>query len=34
MDDTKTKFGKLALVCFICISVVTGLAYLVQALAS
>ena len=30
MDDTKTKFIKLALVCLLCIGLVTGLVYLIQ----
>ena len=34
MDDTKTKFIKLALVCLICVSLVTGLVYLIQFLTS
>jgi len=34
MDDTKTKLIKLALVCLICVSLVTGLVYLIQFLTS
>ena len=34
MDDTKTKLIKLALVCLLCIGLVTGLVYLVQFLIS
>ena len=34
MDDTKTKLIKLALVCLLCISLVTGLVYLIQFLTS
>ena len=34
MDNTKTKLVKLALVCLLCIGLVTGLVYLVQFLMS
>ena len=34
MDDTKTKLIKLALVCLLCIGLVTGLVYLIQFLMS
>jgi hypothetical protein len=34
MDNTKTKLIKLTLVCLICISLVTGLVYLIQFLIS
>ena len=34
MDDTKSKFIKLALVCLFCIGLVTGLVYLIQFLTS
>jgi hypothetical protein len=34
MDDTKTKLIKLALVCLLCISLATGLVYLIQFLIS
>ena len=34
MDDTKTKLIKLALVCLLCIGLVTGLVYLIQFLIS
>jgi hypothetical protein len=34
MDNTKTKLIKLALVCLLCIGLVTGLVYLVQFLMS
>jgi hypothetical protein len=30
MDNTKIKFIKLALVCLLCFSLVTGLVYLIQ----
>jgi hypothetical protein len=30
MEDTKSKIIKLALVCLLCISLVTGLVYLIQ----
>jgi len=30
MDNTKSKFIKLALVCLLCLSLVTGLVYLIQ----
>jgi hypothetical protein len=29
-EDTKSKFFKLALVCLLCIALVTGLVYLIQ----
>lgn len=34
MDDTKSKLIKLTLVCLLCISLVTGLEYLIQTLTS
>jgi hypothetical protein len=34
MDDTKSKLIKLTLVCLLCISLVTGLVYLIQTLTS
>jgi hypothetical protein len=34
MDNTKTKLIKLALVCLLCIGLVTGLVYLIQFLMS
>jgi len=35
MDDTnKSKFVKLALVCLLCVSLVTGLVYAIQFFAS
>jgi len=34
MDNTKSKIIKLALVCLICVSLVTGLVYLIQFLIS
>jgi hypothetical protein len=34
MDETKSKFTKLALVCLLCIGLVTGLVYLIQFLTS
>jgi hypothetical protein len=30
MNENKTKFIKLALVCLLCIGLVTGLVYLIQ----
>ena len=30
MNENKTKFVKLALVCLLCIGLVTGLVYLIQ----
>jgi hypothetical protein len=30
MDETKSKFIKLALVCLLCLSLVTGLVYVIQ----
>ena len=30
MDNTNNKFFKLALVCLLCIGLVTGLVYLIQ----
>jgi hypothetical protein len=34
MDNTDNKFIKLALVCLLCIGLVTGLVYLIQFLTS
>ena len=34
MEETKSKFIKLALVCLLCIGLVTGLVYLIQFLTS
>ena len=34
MDDTKSKIMKLALVCLLCIGLITGLVYLIQFLMS
>ena len=34
MDETKSKFTKLALVCLLCIGLITGLVYLIQFLTS
>jgi hypothetical protein len=34
MENTKSKIIKLALVCLLCISLVTGLVYLIQFLTS
>jgi hypothetical protein len=34
MDNTKSKIIKLALVCLLCIGLVTGLVYLIQFLMS
>ena len=34
MDNTKSKFIKLALVCLLCIGLITGLVYLIQFLMS
>jgi len=34
MDETKTKFLKLALVCLVCISLVSGMVYLIQMFSS
>jgi len=34
MDNTKSKFTKLALVCLLCVSLITGLVYLIQFLTS
>ena len=33
MNETKNKLIKLALVCLLCVSLVTGLVYLIQFLA-
>jgi len=30
MDDTKSKLIKLALVCLLCVGLVTGLVYVIQ----
>ena len=34
MDNTKSKYTKLALVCLLCVGLVTGLVYLIQFLTS
>ena len=34
MNETKTKIAKLALVCLLCIGLITGLVYLIQFLTS
>jgi hypothetical protein len=34
MDETKSKFIKLALVCLLCTGLITGLVYLIQFLTS